>query len=184
MERIGSMMTVDEFEQVAESLGPCELIKGEVVFMSPGGFFHSQTSSNIGGLLRDCCEKEKCGRVLTNEAGVVTDPGLGTVRGADALYISYKRLAKGKGYEGFLRTPPELVAEVEGKDDTWKKLKQKVDEYHNLGVDLVWVADPKTRSVRIYPRGGKPLLKHDGEFIDGGKVLPKFKCRISRFFED
>ena len=183
MERSASM-TVEEFERVAESLGPCELIKGRVVVLRFGEFLQCLTSSNIAALLDVYCNKEKCGRVLGNKAGVVTEADVGTVRGADALYISYKRLPKGGLYQGFLRTPPELVAEVKGKDDTWKKLKQKVDEYHKLGVDLVWVADPKTRSVRIYPRGGKPILKHDGEFIDGGKVLPKFKCRISRFFED
>ena len=182
MERIS--MTLKEFERVGESIGPCELVEGEVVHMSPGGWIHNSATSKIAVLIANECDREKCGRMLTNESGLVTDSTKGTVRGVDVLYISYKRLAKGAGYAGFLRTPPELIIEVKGADDTWVNLKKKVDEYHKLGVDLVWLADPKTRTVRIYPNGGKPILKHDQEMIDGGAALPKFKCKIERFFED
>jgi Uma2 family endonuclease len=183
MERCISM-SIEDFEQAADALGPCELVRGKVIPMVPGGFFHSNASANILTLLRVHCRKVKCGRVIGNEAGVVTEDFPGTVRGADVLYISYKRRPKNHPNPGFVRQIPELTVEVLGVSDSWKKLEEKVAEYHKLGVDLVWVADPKSRSVCIYPKGGKPVLKHENETIDGGKVLPKFKCKIARFFED
>ena len=177
-------MTIDDFERVADSLGSCELVNGQVIPKLPGGYYHSRSAMKIGTILGNHCERAKCGRVIGCEAGVVTEPRSGTVRGADVLYISYIRLAKGAQFPGFLRAVPELIVEVLGVSDSWKKIEEKVAEYHMLGVDLVWVADPQTRSVRIYPKGGTPILKSDRETIDGGHVLPKFKCKIARFFED
>ena len=154
--------------------------------MAPGGTEHSVSSLNAGFYLKAHCKRVKTGRVYGNEAGVVTEPVLGTVRGADALYISYKRLPKGKtfGSKGFLRAVPELVVEVMGRDDSWKDMETKVAEYHKLGVDLVWVLVPNTFSVRVHPRGGEPYVLSKKDTITGGKVLPKFKCKVERFFED
>jgi Uma2 family endonuclease len=175
---------ISDFEKIADRLGSCELINGEIIPMPPGGYEHSLTTSLIFGHLLRHCDKYKTGRVLTNEAGVVTRKNPGTVRGADALYISFKRLPKRERFPGFLRVAPELVAEVKSHDDSWDDMEEKVREYHKIGVELVWVADPKALIVRVYPRGGEPYVLSKKDTITGGKVLPKFKCRVERFFED
>jgi Uma2 family endonuclease len=124
------------------------------------------------------------GRIIGNEAGVIVERGPDTVRGADVAYLSYRRIPKGKVWNGFLRKPPELIAEVLAADQPWKEMETKVAEYHAFGVDLVWVADPQTETVRVYPKGGRPsVLQRDGQ-LTAGDILPGFSCKVSEFFAD
>jgi Uma2 family endonuclease len=114
-----STTTVEEFETLSGRIGPCELLQGEVVQLSPGGFRHNDITSNIHGLLWQWAKRGKTGRALTNETGIVVESDPDTVRGADVLFISFTRLPRGETFSGFLTTPPELVAEVIGKGQGW-----------------------------------------------------------------
>jgi len=178
-----TLIKADDFERMAPLLGPCELVKGEIVQMAPSGMGHSEVTTNICWLLLTHVKRAKSGRVLTNEAGIVVAQDPDTVRGADVLYLSYQRLAKAEKWKGFLRHPPELVVEVFADDDSWQKMETKIAEYHAIGVDMVWVAEPKTQSVRLYPKGGEPYVLHSNATIED-KALPGFRCSVSEFFED
>jgi Uma2 family endonuclease len=126
----------------------------------------------------------KLGRVLTGETGTHIQSELPRCRLADVSFLSYQRAPKGQVPSGFLRVPPELIAEVLSEDDTWTAMEEKIRDYHRTGVDMVWVADPQTRTVRVFPRGGTPSVVHDGSEIDGGAILPGFKAPIARFFDE
>lgn len=175
-------MTAKEFARVAERLGPCELVNGEVVPMSPGGFQHSLVTGHVAGRLYIWVARKRVGRVLTNEAGLIVREAPDTVRGADVAYISYKRLPRAKTWTGFLRHPPELIVEVLGDDASWEDIETKTAEYHRFGVDLVWVVDPHTHTVRLYPKRGKGSVVHDGGEVRGGRLLPGFRCKVAEFF--
>ena len=177
-------ISVEDFERIAPRLSPCELVKGEIIPMSPGHFKHSRVTMNIAFVLEAYARRTKTGRILTNEAGMVVKKDLDTVRGGDVVFISYKRLPAARTYKGFLRIAPELVVGVLGEDDTWKDLEEKTEEYRSFGVDMVWVVDPKTLSVRLYPRRGEPYVLHEKDEISGGKILPGFSCGVSEFFVD
>ena len=101
----------------------------------------------------------------------------------DCAYISYARMPRDAQSSGFLRTAPELIVEVFGETNSWDDMNEKIADYHQTGVDLVWVADPHTRTVKVYPLGGEPFLVHDGQEIDGGTALPGFKAPIAQFFD-
>lgn len=169
---------------MASEEGPCELIDGEVVPLSPGGYEHSLSSGNIFSLLREFVSARKLGRVLTNEVGVHVSDEPPRTRGADVAYVSYKRLPRHKAPKGFLPVPPDLIVEVFGSDSSWQRIEEKIADYHRLGVDMVWVADPYTRTVKRFPRGGAQDVVHDPGEIDGGEVLPGFKVSVSKFFDE
>ncbi len=172
-------MTAERFERLAATLGPCELVKGDVIPMSPGGIEHSRVEAKIVIALGIWARQAKLGRVLSGEAGIVVERDPDTVRGADVLYISYRRLPKGRKWTGFLRHRPELVVEVLGLKDTWEEMDQKVAEYHAFGVDLVWVADPHTQSVRACPKGSHPSTLHGSDLLSGARLMPGFRCKVS-----
>jgi Uma2 family endonuclease len=182
--RTAALLTAEDFALVAPVLGPCELIRGEIVSMSPGGIRHSRITGNAYALVDAHCRASGLGRVLTGEAGVVVSRRPDTVRGADVAFISYARLPKGTLPEGFLQQPPELVVEVLGSESSWAKMDEKVAEYHALGVDLVWVLDPHTNSVRAYPRGAQPLLLRDHDIASADPHVPGLTVEVHRFFED
>lgn len=177
-------ITAEDFERIASLLGPCELIDGEIVRMSPGGVQHSAVTVRIVFALETHNRRVRAGRVLSNEAGVVVKRDPDTVRGADALFISHARLPAHEDWKGFLQHPPELIAEVFSEDDSWKKMETKVAEYHAFGVDMVWVVDPRTLSVRLHPRGGTPSVLHGPDELTTADYLPGFRCKVSELFAD
>ena len=182
--KTATLMTAERFERLASAMGPCELVKGEIVTMSPGGVEHSRVVMKIAGLLWTWARGAGAGQVLTGEAGVLVGRDPDTVRGADVLYISYKRLPRGGERSGFLTRRPELIVEVMGQKDTWEELETKVAEYRGFGVDLVWIADPQTQTVRAYPRAGKSSTLHGEDSLASSKLLPGFRCKVRSVFEE
>ena len=70
-------ITARTFEHVADRLGPCELVRGEVVTLMPGGLLHSAVSNAVAHLLTSSAKQSRRGRVFSNEAGIITDRGAG-----------------------------------------------------------------------------------------------------------
>jgi Uma2 family endonuclease len=182
--RTAALLSAEDFARVAPILGPCELVNGEIVPMSPGGIRHSRITSKACATLDAHCRPLNIGRVLSGEAGVIVARGPDTGRGADVAFISYRRLPKDAAEDGFLQQPPELIIEVLSKDTSWQEMEQKVGEYHRFGVDLVWVVDPQTLTLRAYPRGAPPALFRDSDTVTADSHVPGFTVRVSAFFED
>ncbi len=179
-----TLLSAEDFELIAQVLGSCELVRGEIVPMSPGEVLHSQVTMNAVRLLDSRVRPMKIGRVLTGEAGVVVARRPDTVRGADVAFISYQRLPKGPTEHGFLKQPPELVIEVFSKDTSWTKMEEKVADYHAMGVDLVWVLDPQTVALRAYPRGGAAFILRDTDTANADPHVPGFAVSVGAFFEE
>jgi Uma2 family endonuclease len=177
-----SRMTVAEFEAIAEQLGPCELVRGEVEYLSPAGLPHGFITVNVATLLSGWARRSRRGRVFGGEVGIVTEAAPGTVRGADVAYFSYRRLPKKSEPRGFARVPPELVVEVLGAGHTWRMLVEKAGEYLRMGVDRVWIIDSRTRRVHILRPDDEPLVLGEKDTITDAKVLPGFRCRVREFF--
>jgi len=179
---VKTRMTLAEFEEVAESLGPCELVRGEVVFLSPAGVPHSLITTNVAMLLETWARRTRRGRTLTGEPGLVTEEKPGTVRGADVAYFSYRRLPRRRQPQGFARVPAELVVEVVGKGRGWREVMEKAGEYLRMGVDRVWIVDPKTRRLHIFRPDGEPQVLAERDVVADPAILPGFRCRVRDFF--
>ena len=179
-----TLLTCEKFEKLAPQLGVCELVDGEVTELSPAGMPQGHVTMCIASLLFDFVGRRHLGWVMGNEIGIHVSRKKQRSRGADVLFISYKRLPAGNLKKGFLTVPPELIVEVLGEEDTWPRVQEKVRDYHEFGVDMVWVADPRTLSVRLYPKRGEPYVLHEKDTLSGGKLLPGFQCAVSEFFAD
>jgi Uma2 family endonuclease len=182
--RTQTLLRAEEFARVADVLGPCELVKGEIVPMSPAGFRHSRVTANAVKLLNEYETRTGRGRVVTGEAGLIVHRRPDTVRGADAAFISYARLPQGAKVPGFLEVPPELIIEVLSDDMSWSAMEEKIGEYHAAGVDLVWVVDPRTLTLRAYARGVAPVLLRDSDTASADPQVTGFSCCVADFFVD
>lgn len=181
--RTSTLLRAEEFARVVDVLGPCELVKGEIVRMSPGGVRHSQVTLRAAFLLESHNRAHRLGRVLTGEAGLIVRRDPDTVRGADVAFVSYERLPKNVTVTGFLEVPPELIIEVFGTDMAWVAMEEKIAEYHAAGVDLVWILDPRTSTLGAYARGAAPVLLQDVDTANADPHVPGFSCRVAEFFE-
>lgn len=179
-----SRTTATEFEAQCSRLGPCELVRGEVLPLSPGGMKHSRITQNVAFLLEEWARRTGLGTVVTGEAGFIVESDPDTVRGADVAYISYGRLPRGRLPDGFGTVPPELVVEIVGKGQSWRHMVEKAGEYMKMGVDRVWVIDPRTREMHVFKPDGGPAALDEGQDVTDDDILPGFSCRVTDFFAE
>ena len=162
-------------------IGRSELVKGVVVHMSPTGYSHGRVEGNAGAILSAFVRQHKLGEVLVGEVGIYTARHPDTVRGAAVAYISNERLARVQS-PSYLDAAPELVVEILSPDDRWGELMDKLSEYFAVGVQVVWVADPKTQSVYIYRAPNKVQHFSAEDTLPGGEVLPGFGVPVAELF--
>jgi Uma2 family endonuclease len=162
-------------------IGRAELVKGAIVHMSPTGYSHGRVESNVGAILSVFVGQHKLGEVLVGEVGIYTARRPDTVRGADVAYISNERMAQVQS-SSYLDVAPELVVEVLSPDDRWGDLVDKLSEYFAVGVQVVWVADPKTQSVYVYRAPSKVQHFSPDDVLSGGEVLPGFSVPVAELF--
>jgi Uma2 family endonuclease len=48
-----------------------------------------------------------------------------------------------------LTEPPLLIIEILSPDDTYSDTQERAQDYRAMGVETVWIVDPKTRSGRV-----------------------------------
>jgi Uma2 family endonuclease len=55
---------------------------------------------------------------------------------------------------GWAKIPPDLVVEVVSPNDTAYELEDKLADYQKVGVPLIWVINPNSRTVRVHRSDG------------------------------
>ena len=164
-------------------IGPCELVEGRIVPMSPTGGRHSIIEGNVVHELKKFVSTKRVGSVLSGEVGIFTKRNPDTVRGADVAFISKKRLPH-EAPTGFLEVPPELVVEIISPSNPRKEIDEKIKEYLNIGVKWVWLIDPKNRSCTVYNSESALHKLTENNSLIGEDILAGFEIRISKFFEE
>lgn len=178
------LYSAEEFAGIAAGYSRCELEEGRLIEMTPAGFEHGRVAGRIYEALRAYLRRNELGQVATSEVGMIVARDPDTVRGAEVVFISWTRLPRGRRVKGFLEVPPELVVEVFSPEDRWSEVERKVAEYHAFGVDLVWVADPGTETVRVFPKGADPRVTHGNGHLEAGQVLPGLEIAVASLFAD
>jgi Uma2 family endonuclease len=151
--------------------------------MSPTGDVHGGYESNFDYALRTFVDAHKLGKVRVGEVGIYVARDPDTVRGADAIFISHERYAQ-KRSKSYLDVAPDLVVEVLSPNDAWSDVMQKLREYFAIGVRLIWVADPATRTVFAYRSITDVREFTERDELPGDDVLPGFAVPVARLFED
>ncbi len=74
------------------------------------------------------------------------------------------------------------VVEVVSPGDRAGEIEQKVAQWLEAGVRLVWVVYPATRHVVAFRELAHPRVYTDAETIDAEPVLPGFSCPVAEIF--
>ena len=153
-----------------------ELVDGEIR-VSPGGFRHGVVSVRITARLYAFVTEHKLGFVIESNTGFRL-PG-GNVRSPDACFVSAERIPEGRLPDGFADVAPDLAVEVISPGDRPRHVLDKVGEYLEAGVRLVWVIDPKRQRAVAYRSLSEVRELGPADELDGEDVLPGFRCRLS-----
>jgi Uma2 family endonuclease len=98
-------------------------------------------------------------------------------------FVSWERIADGQ----FPEKPipdlvPDLTVEVISRSNTRKEMDEKLEEYFEKGVRLVWLVRPRTRVVDVYTAADKFTRLTASATLDGGVVLPGFSIVVGDLF--
>jgi Uma2 family endonuclease len=63
-------------------------------------------------------------------------------------------LRRGLKHPEIIRDPPLICMEVLSPEDTWSRMRVRLDEYLAMGVEHVWCFDPEAREARRYTAKG------------------------------
>jgi Uma2 family endonuclease len=159
-----------------------ELVGGELVERKMGAR-SSFIAGRIFANLDRFCDDQRLGWVFPEGTSFQCFPDdRDKVRRADVSFIRFGRLPRELPPEGHIRIAPDLAVEVVSPNDLAYDVDGKVEDYLQAGVQLVWVVNPVTRTVRVHhPNGPGATLRADGE-LTGGDVLPGFRCPIRDLF--
>lgn len=156
--------------------GRTEYVGGRLLYMPPCGDEQQAVATDIVTELNVWRRQHGEFFVGGNEAGMMLG---GDVRGADAAVWRRADVLPLTG--GFPRTAPVLAVEVAGREDTVEALEQKARWYLDHGVEVVWIAIPRTRTVRVLTRDG--AREHGaGERLSPHPSLPELSPNVEDLF--
>jgi Uma2 family endonuclease len=159
-----------------------ELDNGRLVIMPPPGDIHGAVELNIGTLLKLQGELRGHGKARSGDVGIILRRDPDRVVGADDVFIANRSLPIRRSKEGYLETIPDLAVEVRSKSDTAAEVQDKVNDYLAAGVQVVWVADPNTRTVTAYRRGQEPQVFTEADILTVEDVIPGFQMPVRDVF--
>jgi Uma2 family endonuclease len=183
MTTAAALLTAEEYRLLPDNGRPTELVRGELVLMNMPFPRHGEICVQVAYLLRQYLDRKPLGRVVSNDAGMITGRNPDTVRGMDVAFYSYARLPAGPLPQGYLEVPPELIFEVRSPNDCWSANHAKVADYLNAGVTTVCVLDEQTQTLHIFHADQAPRLLTAEEELVLPEPLGEFRIRVRRFFE-
>lgn len=163
-------------------IGPCELVEGRLIMMTPAGGRHGTVTMTIGGILRSFVAEHRLGVVCAAETGFLIARDPDTVRAPDVAFIDRGRVPSGGPPESYWPFAPDLAVEVVSPNDRWIQIEERAAAWLRAGVRLVWVANPRACTVHAFHLDGRVQRRSEDEVLTGEDVVPGFAVRVADLF--
>jgi Uma2 family endonuclease len=103
------------------------------------------------------------------------------IRRPDVSFIAADRLS-GVKKEGHVTIAPDIAVEVISPNDKIYDLDDKIVDYKMAGVKVIWVVDPKARTVVVRRPGQATVELEEQDTLTGDPVLPGFSVLVRDLF--
>lgn len=174
------LMTAEELFNLGDDSHRHELIKGELLTMSPANDRHGAVTMTLSALLFNYVTANDLGVLRAAETGFKLESNPDTVLAPDIAFISQERA--GTPSDFFRIGPPDLAVEVRSRWDRKSKIERKTDLWIELGAKAVWNVDPRKRTVEVFHADGQRwLFQETDELFDD--IVPGFRVPVSKIFE-
>ncbi len=159
-----------------------ELVDGELAEVHV-----SNLSSLVGGemfyRLKHHCVGKNLGQVFPCDAYYqcfASRPR--NARKPDVSFIRLERLPDGWLADGYFTIAPDLAVEVLSPNDLAYEVDEKIREYLDAGVKLVWIINPEQRWVTVHRADGGIAKLKESDTVDGEQVVAGFSCTVRELF--
>jgi len=173
------LMTAEELILLPRGQHRYELVKGELLTMSPTKRKHGRIVANLTIRLGHYVLTHKLGAMYAAETGFKLASNPDTVLAPDIAFI---RGSVDDSSESYGEGAPDLVVEVQSPNDRKAKVEEKAARWLALGASMVWLIDPKRRTVEIHLSNDEPQILTEDDELTGGDLIPGFSVRVSEIF--
>lgn len=175
-------MTADDLWRMPADGQRHELVRGELRTMAPAGGGHGVLAMRLGSRLCVHVEREQLGVVLAADTGFFIQRSPDTVRAPDVAFVAQGRIPPDGIPAKFVPFAPDLAVEVVWPGDTLVEVEEEVQDWLDAGTKLVWVVNPKRRTVAVHRASADPRVLRAEDDLAGEDVVPGFSLRVGELF--
>jgi Uma2 family endonuclease len=172
-----SRITEEEFLRLPDDGRKYELVNGEVKEV-PAGVRHDEYVARLCFLLYPFTRGK--GALCGSQAGFRMANG--NVRAPDVSFTRKERLPDGIAPQGFGDFAPDLCIEIISPSEDREEMAQKLREYFASGARMVWHMRPEMQTLQVFTSPTEFTTLTAEQEIDGGDLLPTFRCSITELF--
>ncbi len=162
------------------------LIKGRLTErpMTRRSFSHSRTEAKIVYLLQHWLNQQPVprGMVVSGEAGFRLSRMPASTVGVDVAYISAEQIAATPKNAFLIEGPPVLAVEILSPSDRSDDVADKIYEFLETGVKMVWRVEPTLGLVTVCRPDSEPEAFNIHGYLDGEPHLPGFRVTVADIF--
>ena len=174
--------TAEQLLQLPRGKMRYELVKGELLTISPSGSEHGVVTIQLSALIAQFVSATGAGLAFGAETGFLIERNPDTVRAPDFAFIRRERIPPGGLPKGYWPGAPDLAVEVVSPNDTAREVDDKAKDWLCAGSLAVWVVDPHSKTVTVYLVGGLVNTLAEGSILERGDLLPGFRCPVADVF--
>ena len=162
-----------------------ELVAGELLPVTPASPAHNCALGVIWTALLDYEAETRSGRVFYDswfKLGLTRDPE--QVRAPDLGWVGRTKLRTLERLPTMFAFAPDLAVEVfsPANERKTKDFQQRIRDYLDADVPLLWVLYPDARYATVYHADGSARLLREHETLDGEDVLPGLHIPLEAVF--
>ena len=161
-----------------------EFVDGKPVPVMPASPTHGRLVVEVAYRLRQHVERAALTGMVCYDCGFVLglrhDPE--RMRGPDVSYIAREKIDAHPDADRLLRCVPDLAIEIDLTSAKKPGGQQRILDYIEAGVPLVWAIDPHSRSAMVYRADGSARLLREHEVLDAEEIVPGFRLPLAELF--
>ena len=159
-----------------------ELLAGFLLSEPHPGGRHGRVCMRVAMAIERYVESQGLGFGFIGEAGYLLAVDPPTVLIPDVSYLSFARGRNHLKSTTPFHGAPDLAVEVLSPSNRPAEVRRKVSAYLGAGCPLVWIADPKRRTITVHDGPDASLVLWEDDLLEGGRVIPGFSVPVRELF--
>lgn len=167
-----------------KGVGGFEFVDRRPVPVTPASPIHGRLIVDVARLLANYVIDHGLPGSVYSDAGFVLglERDAERMRAPDVAYVDRQTVEAHPDPERLFRCVPDLAIEIDLSSAKKPGGHQRIVDYLEAGIRLVWAIEPKSRTATIYRPDGSARLVRSDEALDGEDVVPGFRLPLEQLF--